>query len=405
MADVVENLNALHKEVFADGVPDLVPNSAKVQQEIKFDKQKELGLKYVQPVRLAYPSGFTHAIGDGTAGAFSLNDATTGAVKRAEVTAYQLLLKDQMDLETAAKASSAGSKSFKSASAFFYEGMQKAIRKRMETQLLWGAAGLGVVGTYTSGDPSITLTAASWAPGIWAGLEGTYIDVHSGSTSSVRGTVSIVAVDIENKKLTLSGTVTSCAANDVVRFKGAYGKEMSGLSQILSNTGSLFGVDASVYSLWKATSYAVSAAASFGAIKKGLAKGVGKGLDEDCLLLVNPGGWDDIMTDVAAMRRTDKSEVKKVEVGAEEIVFHSQNGMTRIVASIFMKEGNAMAITPDHWKRLGAADVTFGTPGFGDDMFFPLPSNAGIEARAYSHQAIFCEAPAKNVLFTGIVNS
>ncbi len=35
MADVVEDLNAMHREVYADGVPDLVPNCAKIQKDIK----------------------------------------------------------------------------------------------------------------------------------------------------------------------------------------------------------------------------------------------------------------------------------------------------------------------------------------------------------------------------------
>jgi len=405
MADVVEDLSSLHREVFPNGVPDLIPNGCKIQKELKFvPKDLELGLKYVQTVRLAYPSGFTHAKGDGTAGAFSLNDAKAGTQKRAEITGSQILLRDQMAYEDAAKASK-GAKAFKEGTAYFYEGLQKAMRKRIETQLLYGNVGLGKVETYTSGDPSVVIAASDWAPGIWSGLEGAEIDVQSGSSSTVRGTVTIVSVDIENRKLTLSGTVTGCAANDLIYFKGAYGNEMNGIYKILSNTGSLFGIDAAAYSLWKSTSHSVSGALSFNAIKKAVAKAVGKGLDEDCMLLVNPGGWDDLMTDIASLRRTDKQEVKKVEVGAEELVYHSQNGMVRVVPSIYMKQGHAMGLSMPHWKRVGAADVTFNTPGFGDQIFFQLQSKAGVEARCYTHQAIFSEAPAKNFLITGIVNS
>jgi hypothetical protein len=48
--------------------------------------------------------------------------------------------------------------------------------------------------------------------------------------------------------------------------------------------------------------------------------------------------------------------------------------------------------------------VTFGTPGFKDDMFRQIDGKAGIEARAYSHQCIYSSAPAKNFIITGIVN-
>ncbi len=406
MADVVENLNNLHKEVFADGVPDLIPASAKLQEKIKFNKKKEMGLKYVQPVRLALPGGFTHALGDGSAGAFTLNDATSGVVGRAEVTAAQILLKDQMDIETAAKASTAGAKAFKEGTKFFYEGMQKALRKRIESQLFHGGQGLGVLASYAAGTPSITLTAATWASGIWSGLEGTAIDIQAVNTSTVRGSVTIVGVDIETKTITLSATVTGAAAGDYVYFKGAFGKEMTGVHGILANTGSLFGISAATYSLWKATSHAAgSAALSFNAVKAAIAKAVAKGLDEDVCLFVSPTAWDNVMTDIAALRRTDKGDIKKVEIGAEEIVFHSQNGMTSIVPSIFVKEGFAYGLCAPYWERLGASDVTFGMPGFGGDMFRQIDGKAGVEARAYTHQCVFSSAPAKNFLITGIVNS
>jgi hypothetical protein len=226
------------------------------------------------------------------------------------------------------------------------------------------------------------------------------------NTSTVRGTVYIVGVNVETRVITISGTVTNAAAGDYVYFKGAYGKEMAGVQKILSNTGSLFNIDAATYSLWKPTSHALSSTAlSFGAVKAAIAKAVAKGLDEDVTLYVSPGAWDNVMTDIAATRRTDKNDVKKVEIGAEEIVFHSQNGMTSIVPSIFVKEGYAYGLCIPHWERLGASDVTFGTPGFGGDMFRQIDGKAGVEARAYSHQCIFSAAPAKNFLITGIVNS
>lgn len=404
MADVVENLNALHKEVFSNDVPDLVPAYAKIQQLVKFDKKAELGLKYVQPVRLAYPGGFTQALGDGTAGAFSLNDAKSGTVKRAEVTAAQILLKDQMDYETAAKASSGGAKAFKEGTGFFYEGMQKAVRKRVESQLLYGNASIGKVSAYAAGTPSITIATSDWAAGIWAGMEGMEIDVQSGSTSTVRGTVTVAGVDIENRLITLSGTVTGAAANDLVYFKGGFATEMSGIYKIMANTGSLFGIDAAVYSLWKSYAKTVTAALQIGDVKSAIAGSVSKGLDEDLVLFLNPRTWDNVSNGLESLRRTDKGDIKKLDVGAEEIVIHSQNGSTAFVAHNMVKEGHGFGLCMPTWKRLGAADVTFGTPGFKDDMFRQIDGKAGIEARAYSHQCIFSSAPAKNFIITGIVN-
>jgi hypothetical protein len=404
MADVVENLNVMHKEVYPNGVPDLVPAIAKIQNDIKFDKTEMLGSQYVQPVRMALPGGFTHALGDGTAGAFALNDSKAGTQAKALVTGCQILLRDQMAYEDAAKATG-GKKSFAEGTKFFYEGMQKSMRKRIESELLYGSVGIGILSAYTGGTPSITIKLSDWAPMLWTGCEGTEIDIMSGTSSTVRGTATIVSVDPETRIVTLSTTVTGAAANDVVYFKGGYGNEMAGIHKIMSNTTSLFNISAATYSAWKSSNLAVTGAMSFNAVKKAITKAVGKGLMEDVKLYVNHGGWDDIASDISSLRTLDKSEVKKVDIGSEEIVYHSQNGKVEIISHPMVKEGFAYGLVSANWKRIGSADVVMGAPGFGGEPFFHLQSKAGVEARSYTNQAIFSEMPATSFYISGIVNT
>ena len=411
--ETTTTLEGMFKQQYPDGLPDLIPNSALLQKSIKFvPKELELGDSYIQPVRMSYPNGFTHAAAG--AGAFSLNDAKAGQLKKATVDGAQILLRDQVDMESAAKASKGSKKAFEDIVSITYEGLQKSMRKRVETLGFYGGSGLAVISSVSGSSTTRawTLTAASFAPGMWSGLEGAELDVYLGTSATqvnTNATVVIVSVDIDSKILNVSGNatdLTAIAAADTLYFRGAYGAEMNGVHKILSNTGTLYGVSASTYSLWKASSVAVTGALSFNAIKKAVSKAVGKGLDEDAMVFVNPGGWDDIMTDIAALRRTDKSEVGKVIIGAKEIEFHSQNGMIKVLPSIFVKEGQALGLCNEgYWKRVGATDVSFSMPGFGDQLFFVLPSNAGIESRCYTHQTFFCDAPAKNFLITGIVNS
>jgi hypothetical protein len=415
VADVVESLNVLAKEVFGDkGVPDLIPDATKIQKDIPFSVGEKMGLKFVQTVRLAYPNGFTHAKGDGTAGAFTFQNAKPGAQGRAELFGYQTLLRDQMSYEDAAKLT--GSKeAFKNGVQFFYKGLQTSMRKRIEAQMLYGGQGLGVVtgAPVTAGSTKIvSLTAASHAPGIWTGNEGMELDFYSGSTLiNTILPVTLVSYDPVGRTITVSGNGTdlgNLATAQSIFYRGAFGVEMTGIVGILNNSSLLFNIDASVYSLWKSTQYAPSSGAlTFQKVKKAIALGVAKGLDEDIKLYVNPSTWDDLNSDLAALRKTSKDEVKKVEFGAEEIVYHSQNGQTSIVPSIYVKEGIALGLCnpEDYWKRIGAADVSLNAPGFGGELFLHLPSNAGIEARAYTHQAVICEAPAKQFIITNIVNT
>jgi hypothetical protein len=140
-------------------------------------------------------------------------------------------------------------------------------------------------------------------------------------------------------------------------------------------------------------------------VKKAAGRAVSKGLEEDVYFFCNPGGWDDIAQDISALRTTDKSEVKKVEVGAEEIVFHGQNGKIFIVPHSMMMEGFGVGLCLPYAKRIGAVDVMMGAPGFDGAPWFHLASKAGVEARNYTNQAIFSESPARNFYISGIVNS
>jgi len=76
------------------------------------------------------------------------------------------------------------------------------------------------------------------------------------------------------------------------------------------------------------------------------------------------------------------------------------------VSHSIIKEGEAMAIPMARVRRLGAVDITFKTPGMGDDEFFlHLADAAGFELRCYTDQHIFLETPAKAVRYYGIVNT
>jgi hypothetical protein len=85
--------------------------------------------------------------------------------------------------------------------------------------------------------------------------------------------------------------------------------------------------------------------------------------------------------------------------------FHSQNGELEIIPSIYIKEGYAYALSMEEFMRVGSSDISFKRPGYGDEFFRDLENSAAYELRLYTDQALFCMAPGKNVLLTGIVNA
>jgi hypothetical protein len=411
--NTVATLNGLFKEVYADKLEVLTPSGIIFQKDIQFvERQQQPGNNFHQPVLLAHEHGFSYAAAG--AGAFTLNAAVAGQTKDAYLTGTQMLLRSSLDYESAARAKG-GVNCFKQAVGVVVENMWESSSKRSEIDILWGTQGIGVVSSLITTTGVVTITTASWAPGIWAGMEGAILHAWAGTASTaaqVDADLTITAVDVENKKITVSG-VTSLVATNVLYFKGQRSTTASthnvysGLHAILANSGSLFGIDASAYSLWKSTSYDVGGALSFGKVQKAIARGMGKGLDEDVTLYINPGAWADLVTDEAALRRhTDKKSAGAAyEAGAEGLKFYSQNGVVTIKSSIYIKEGFAFLIAPKLWKRVGATDLTFRLPDRGDEFFRHLADSAGYELRCYLNNALFSKAPGKAILLTGIVNS
>lgn len=402
----VEDFSAIHKIAYGDGVPELQPEFAIVQEDVKFKTSQLLGDFFEQAVRLALPAGFTRAKGDGTAGGFTLNGASAGTLKKAKVYGYQLLLQDQIPYEDLSKAAKGGAQAYKAASALFWEGMQLSMKKMLEINCLYGNVGIGKVSTYTSGTPSITIGLADWAPQLWAGLEGAKIEVMNGTTSTVRDTaVTIVSVDIDTQIVTLSGTVSGAAANDIVYFKGGFGNEMYGLYSILSNSGTLFNISASTYANWKSASHSVGGAFSFQALKKGLGKGVAKGLMYPINVYCSIGAFDDLLGDIQQLRMTDKSDVRKIELGQDEVTYKYAGVAATIKPHPMVKQGHAFGVVPQFAKRIGSADIGYGMPGRTDGkVWFDLEATAAVEGRMYTHQGIVSEMPSVNVYWNSITN-
>jgi hypothetical protein len=399
VSNTLDTLNGLFKNVYADQLQDLIPDGVKLLVKIPFSKRDSIGQAYNQPVVLGMEHGVTFA--GPNEDAFNLQDAVAGQIKNAEVKSSQLVLKSLLGYASASRSAEGGAKAFKSATKFLVGNMLRSVTKKLEIEMLYGQVGYATLAAAAS-STTIQIPAAEWAPGIWAGAENMPIDIRdsAGGTSRLR---TVTAVNFELKQITVDSAVV-LALGDVIYHKGAYGKEFAGIHKIITNTGSLFGIDASQYSLWKGNTYDASAAPlSFQKLQEAVAKAVEKGLDSDVTVIVNPEVWADLLTDQAALRMYDSSySPSKMENGAKELKFHGQNGMIEIVPSIYCKRGVAYVLSMDEWMRIGSTEVTFRRPGRGDEFFRDVEGAAAYELRCYTDQCVFSHAPGKNVLIQNI---
>lgn len=422
-------LTGLFKEVYGDEQINLVPDNAKLQKKIKFvSRDKELGNKYNQNVIVSQEAGFSYASAD--AGAFALSDHIAMNTANATVQGSQMLLRSALSYDAAARSSN-GKKAFAKGTSMIVENMVESMAKRLEIALFYGQAvtglGSGTSAAVVDSAVVITLGAGQWAPGIWAGSENSRLAIKVGAATF--GPYKIKNVDFANKKITVevatetngqdagTSTLTGITSKTVaamyffgstsVHASAPVSREMVGLNKMITTSGSVFGIDNSVYNLWAGSTYgAGSAALTMAKILKGLGLPVAKGLDEDVTVFCNPDTWANLAADLADNRSFDQSySPDKGEDGVKSICYYGQSGKIEVVSHSCVKNGEAFVIPTKRFKRVGAQDVSFKTPGREGEIFLHLPNNAGFELRAYSDQALFPESLAKCLLINAITNS
>lgn len=408
--NTLTSLDGLFKIVYGDNIVNLLPEFAKVSKMVPFKEREMIGEQYQIPVKLQHEHGFSYAAsGDG---AFALNNSIAGQMKKAIVNSNQIILRSTLDYESAYK-SIGDKRAFKEATETLIENMSESFAKRLELSLLYGQQGLGQVSVVSGTNPyTVTISAATWAPGIWSGMKDCELEIFD--TQSISGATqraavyTITSVDITNRQVVLSASAAvTPVVNDHLYYRGsrtatAY-KEMAGIDKILVNTGTLFNIDAATYELWRANTYNIGGSLTMAGLQLALSQAVALGLNEDCVVLVAPKRWSNLNNDEAALRKYDYSYDKnKLEKGTEAISYYGVSGKVDIISHPFVKEGEGFILPMKRLKRIGATDITFKRPGRPDNIFRELVDNAGFELRQYCNQAVFIEAPAMCVKLTGI---
>lgn len=410
----VSSLTGFFYEIY-DKIVDPIPDMAKFMAKVPFKGGAlEIGNKLHINVIVSDEGGFSYATRD--SGAFTVQVGVAFTTEDAQVDAFQLLLQGSVDYETAARASSSR-KAFLELVGKKLQVMVASTKRRYESELLYGqsAGKLGIV--ESKGANYVVITAAEWAPMLWQGKKGQYIDFYAtGANGALRvnGKYQIASIDLANRRLNLDklpdGTVV---ATDVIVWYGSYGATVAtantcaGAIAIASNTGTLFNINAATVDVWQGNSIAVGAKKlSLAWIMQGMAQLANRGLDGDVTCWVSPLTWSTIVTDQAALRRYEV-ESKTMKNGARGLVFAHQTGNVTILGHGMMKQGLAMITEDSKWKRVGAQDFSFKTPGLeeGRDIFWHDPTRAGFSYRYYGAQALFCEMPSHQLVFTGIDNA
>lgn len=344
-------------------------------------------------------------------GLATLAQINNSVVDDAKVRGVPMTLRTAFSYDVA-NAMASSKQSFQDVSKFRFQGLMESGTYRIENQLLYGGDALGVIGAADDDEDTVTVNAASWAPGVWAAAENAEIDIYDTTLTTLRVSTKIVAIDAATKTIsvTASSNLSTVVAGDKILFKGAKGNEMVGLRQIAlsgqaGGPSSLYGISASAYGQWQGSKSAVgSANLTLKKIYQGLVPAVGKGLMEDVTVLVSPATFSTLANDEAALRRYN-TQSKKGERGVDSIDFTGANGGISVLIHPMMRESEAIAFPLGRAERIGTSDLSMQVNGAPGDIFTHLPEQTGFECRMFSDQALFLPCPAKVVLFDGISNS
>lgn len=416
MADVVttlSKLNGLTKQKFASKILDHIPPGIKFSSRLEFGEAMLLGKKYSQPVELVLPQGMTYAAPG--AGAFDINDAEAGVMDEALVDGNQFLFADMLDYESAAKAEKAGENAYENAVKRVIKRMMKAATKRIELSALYGGTSLGKVLSTAAAGATINIDPKAWGSGIWLGMKNAKLDVYSANANgtpnakiNVNAPVKIASVKVGTKQLLVTGNAADLAAiavGHLLVFTGTVGNEPMGLDRISTNTGVLFGLDAAQYELWEGNTYDVAGELTLKKLYKGMNDAIGKGLEDDVQVFLNPDTYGNLLAIEAGLRRhVETSGGGDAKNGYRSVKWEGQNGVIEFVPYINIKQGEAFAVPIDTYKKVGATDLTMQAPGRREHEFFKqMEKKAGYELRMYANLGFFCEAPALGTKLTGIV--
>lgn len=145
------------------------------------------------------------------------------------------------------------------------KGVVNDLKLDVERQLLGTSDGVIAATGVTSASTNVVTTASTTQ--IRQLRVGMVIDIGTvASPTSVASARTITAVNVASTTITISGAVVTTATTDRIFRKGNGGgttnqREISGAQSIIDSTGTLFGVDPTVYPVWSSYEKDASAAA------------------------------------------------------------------------------------------------------------------------------------------------
>jgi len=420
-----ENTNTtgeLTKIVYKDGLQEIPFDAGVVGDDFPMTADAKLGQKLQFDVVLSLEHGITY---NGTAGSVvTLGDPVVANIKKAEVEAYETIMRTRISDRLMDDAVKAGPQAFDSATRVVLMNLQESAELRKEHSLLYGQLGLCQVSSVTENTTSltITVTAATWCAALFESLEGAVFEAFDAQTATANqhnGDLTMatdgsnLAVDLDGKTITVTGTHNAVAPNDWLYFKGARTttafNEMAGIMKLsTTTTGTLQGLSVSTYSRFRpnvASSFGVvTFLKTLNAVRKLVARRIRKGTWK---MLQPSHAYEKLNSDLMAARRFDGSWKRaKGEAGNETVEFYGQTGTTAFTVHPLLRDGDMEMYGQANGFRTGSRELSFDSnPNDKNDIWTRRQDQNAYEARVRWVMSPALLRPAHVLACTGVTEA
>lgn len=417
-----ENTNTtaeLTKIVYKDGLQEIPFDAGIVGDDFPMTADAKLGQKLQFDVVLGLEHGISY---NGAAGSIvTLGDPIVATIKKAEVEAYETIMRTRISDRLMDDAAKAGPQAFDSATRVVLMNLQESAELRKEHSLLYGQLGLGQIESLTNNTTSldVVITAATWCPALWESMEGAVLECWStqAATATQRdGDITISTVTLDSRTIRLDAAAdafTNVAINDWLYFKGARTStgfnEMAGIMKLsTTTTGTLQGLSVDSYSRFKpnvsSTFGVVTFLKTLNAVRKLVARRIRKGTWK---MLQPSHAYEKLNSDLMAARRFDGSWKRaKGEAGNETVEFYGQTGTTAFTVHPLLRDGDMEMYGQANGFRTGSRELSFDSnPNDKNDIWTRRQDQNAYEARVRWVQSPALLRPAHVLAITGVTEA
>lgn len=404
----------------------------------KFEKQALLGANFQIPIVLSYQGGanFTPA-GDTN----NYRPPVSAKIPFAIADNNEIVHILRLPFGVIAKASNGDDVSFATPEVLKMLTLTKSMARDQEISFAHGLSGLGqasavAYATPVAGQVTVTISVATWAPGLWSGVDGhpyQAVSALPGSAGTLRNDASgsndyiFVSRNLTTRQLvfagqgaagTASATATSVQTNDflfrstAVQSSAAAGSagsitgtESAGIKFICQQSalgGTLFNIP-TTNTLWAAVQVAVgSVVLSSAALYRTIAALRDNMLEDDVYAVTSTRSWSNVLSELQTQRDFDVSySISKLQSGTLALELASDGIKINLVSHPYVMWGDTFVLPKNAFMRIGSSEPTMELDGV--ELAVMSSNNSSIEFRMFSAQALIPVALGQVAYLSGIV--